>query len=198
MSNAIFPTFVGLKWGLTKSPTWAVKTQRSASQRSITTSFASSPIWRFKLSYEFLRHASAFQELQSLVGFFNSRRGSFDSFLYSDPNENSVIDQVVAVTVAGQTKYKLNKTYGGFTEGIGAVNGTPAIKLNGTIQSAGLYVLDDNGYITWNTAPAAGQTMAWTGAYYYRVRFVKDSMDVDEFLKDLWEAKNVEFESVKL
>lgn len=199
MSNAIFPTFVGLKWGVSKTPKWATSIQRSVSQRMLTGSFSSSPIWKFKLSYEFLRHGVAYQELQSLIGFFNNRRGAFDSFLYLDPNENTVTDQVViASTESGRTRYKLVKTYGGFTEGIGAVNGTPTIKLNGSAISAALYTIDENGYINFLVAPTAGQILSWTGGYYYRVHFDKDEQEVDEFMKDLWEAKTVTLESWKL
>lgn len=198
MSNAIFPTFIGLKWGVKKSPNWNTMKKKSASGRTVRAKFYTAPIWQFSLQYEVLRANVAFQELQQLVGFFNSRGGSFDTFLYSDPNENTVTAQVVGVTVSGQAKYRLVKNLGGFAEPIGAVNGTPTIYLNGGAQSASLYTIDDNGYITFNTPPTAGQTLSWTGAFYYRVVFQKDEMDFEEFMKDLWECRRVEFESVKL
>lgn len=198
MSNAIFPTFIGLRWGVKKSPNWNTMKKKSASGRTVRASFYSAPIWQFSLQYEVLRANTAYQELQQLVGFFNSRRGAFDTFLYQDPNENSVTAQVVATTVSGQTQYRLVKNLGGFVEPIGAVNGTPIIYLDGTPVSISLYTIDENGYLNFNTAPTAGQVISWTGSFYYRVVFQKDELDFEEFMKDLWEARRVDLESVKL
>lgn len=197
MSNAIFPVLPGLKWGVGKMPIHATSVKKSASQRRTSMSFASYPIWRFRLEYEVLRANVAYGELQQLVGFFNNRRGSWDAFLYSDPNDKSVIDQVVAITVSGQTRYRLNRTFGGFTEPVGAVNGTPTIKLAGATQSGSTYTIDENAYLTFNSAPTAGLSLTWTGNFYHRVAFTRDEGDFEEFMRDLWTAKKIEFETVK-
>lgn len=198
MSNAVFPTLPGLKWGIKKMPQWSTRAQKSASGRELRGSFYSFPIWHFSLSFEVLRAGTAFQEIQTLIGFFNARRGSFDTFLYEDPDENTVTNQlVVSSTTAGVKKYQLVKPYGGFVEPIGAVKGTPTIRLNGIVQDPSTYVITDLGEVDFNSPPAAGQTLSWTGSYYYRVRFKKDEEEFEQFMKDLWQASRIEFQSVK-
>lgn len=196
MSNAIFPTFIGLKWGVQKSPNWNSMVKKTASGRTFRSSFYAYPIWQFKLSFEVLRANVAYQEVQNLIGFFNQRKGRFDTFLYEDPDEHSVTGQVIGTTVSGQVEYRLVKNLGGFVEPIGAVNGTPTIYFDDVAISASLYDIDSNGYLIFHTAPLPGQVIKWTGQYYYRVAFTKDELDFEQFMKDLWEAKRVEFESV--
>lgn len=51
--------------------------------------------------------------------------------------------------------------------------------------------------VTFTPAPSAGATITWTGNFFYRVRFKKDSADFNEFMFNLWELKTLELESVK-
>jgi hypothetical protein len=39
----------------------------------------------------------------------------------------------------------------------------------------------------------AGSALTWTGSYYYRCRFLQDTLEFNEFMNSLWEAKKVEF-----
>jgi uncharacterized protein (TIGR02217 family) len=196
MSQAVFPAFTGLKWGRTKTPQWSTRVQTSASGREARAAFYPYPIWKFGLSYEVLRAGTAYTELQQLVGFFNARQGSFDSFLYTDPNDNTVTNQVFAVAPGGVAKFKLARNLGGVLEPVGAVNGSPSIYKNGVLQGTG-YTIDSNANITFTTAPASGDSLSWTGAFYYRVRFDKDASEFSEFLRDLWELRTLNLVSVR-
>jgi len=49
------------------------------------------------------------------------------------------------------------------------------------------------GYLSMQTAPPAGATLSWSGSFYYRCRFTHDELAVDEFMRDLYSAKKVEF-----
>ena len=93
MSNAVFPTLPGLAWGVKKTPVWSTNTIKSANGREMRAAYYRYPLWRFTLSFEVLRTRSAVNELEQLAGFFNARRGSFESFLYEDPSDNSVSGQ---------------------------------------------------------------------------------------------------------
>lgn len=196
MSTAVFPALAGLKWSVKKTPMWNTQIQRAASGRSLSATNMSAPLWKFDLGYEFLRSASAFNEVQQLIGFFNSRYGRFDTFYYLDPSENSVTDQLCATTTNGVLAYNLCKSWGGqFIEPIGAINGSPTnVKLDGTPTAA--YTVSGN-VITLNTNPGAGKLLTWTGNFYYKVRFAKDMEEVEQFMKDLWQAQKIEMESVK-
>lgn len=195
MSNAIFPTFPGLKWGTVKKPIWSTRIQKATSGRELRASFYSYPVYQFSLSYEVLR-GNALGEIQQLIGFFNARQGSFDSFLYEDPDDNSATDQSFGVGNGTRTQFQLVRTMGGFVEPVLALNGTPTIKVNGSVVSTG-FTINSTGLVTFSTPPANGATLTWSGNFYYRVRFVQDSNEFEQFLKQLWQARKVEFISIK-
>lgn len=53
------------------------------------------------------------------------------------------------------------------------------------------------GTITFEVAPAAGVALTWTGKFYRRCRFLRGQMEFRQFMQDYWEAKKVEFISIK-
>ncbi len=198
MSDAIFPSMPGIKWGSTKTPIWSTKVQKTASGRELRAAYYSYPVWKFSLSYEVLR-ANALAELQTMVGFFNARQGSFDSFLYEDPEDSAVVNQGFGAVIAGQTKYQLVRAIGGNTEPITAPKGTPAISVGGVTKTAGTdYTVNNStGVVTFLTPITAGQQLTWTGGFYFRVRFLQDSVDFERFLHQLWSLKKIEFQTDK-
>ncbi len=201
MSQAVFPSMPGLKWGSVKTPMWSTKIQRSASGRELRAAYYSAPLWKISLSYEVLR-SGALAELQTMVGFFNARRGSFDSFLYSDPEDHLVVNQAFGIAAAGQTQYQLVRTYGGHVDPVLAPklsgDGAVVISVNGVPQTAGThYTLGVDGLVTFLTPLTAGHVLSWSGEFYYRVRFVQDSADFDNFLHQLWALKKIEIQTVK-
>jgi uncharacterized protein (TIGR02217 family) len=194
MGNAVFPVLPGLSWSVTKTPQWSTRTQKAVSGRELRAAYYSSPLWTFKLSYEVLR-ANGLQELQQLVGFFNARQGGFDSFLYADPSDNAVTQAPFGVGDGVKSKFQLTRPYGGFAEPVAALQGAPSIFVNGV--QVGFTVDVNSGVVTLAAAPPAGAVLAWSGSFYYRCRFLQDSVDFDNFMKDLWQAKKVEFITVK-
>ena len=46
--------------------------------------------------------------------------------------------------------------------------------------------------------PPTGQKVTWSGGFYFRVRFLQDSADFENFIGHLWAAKKIEMQSVKL
>ncbi len=196
MSNAIFPTMPGIKWGSTKTPIWSTKVQKSASGRELRASYYSYPDWKFSLSYEVLR-ANALAELQTLVGFFNARQGSFDSFLYQDSDDKAVTSQAFGVGDGVTTKFQLARDFGGFIEPVVATSGSPSIYVGGALKTPATHYTLADGLVTFTTAPASGIFLTWTGEFYYRVRFVQDSADFEQFLHQLWSLKKIEFKTFK-
>lgn len=199
MGNAIFPTFPGLKWGRKKTAVWSTGTQKSASGREFRTAYYSYPQWRFSLSFEVLRTKASVNELEQLAGFFNARKGSFESFLYEDPTDNAVTDQAIGNTVQGVTRYQLVRSMGGFIEPVLAVKERPAVKVGGTALTYGRdYTVTDKGVLVFNTPQPPNSLITWTGGFYFRVRFTSDTIDFENVLGSLWTAKKIEFTSVKL
>ena len=199
MGNAIFPTFPGLKWGRKKTAVWSTGTQKSASGREFRTAYYTYPQWRFSLSFEVLRTKASVNELEQLAGFFNARKGSFESFLYEDPTDNAVTDQAIGNTVQGVTRYQLVRSMGGFIEPVLAVKERPAVKVGGVALTYGRdYTVTDKGVLVFNTPQTPGSPITWTGGFYFRVRFTSDTVDFENVLGSLWAAKKIEFTSVKL
>ena len=199
MGNAIFPTFPGLKWGRKKTAVWSTGTQKSASGRELRTAYYTYPQWRFSLSFEVLRTKASVNELEQLAGFFNARKGSFESFLYDDPTDNTVADQPIGNTVQGVTRYQLVRSMGGFIEPVLAVKERPAVKVGGVALTYGRdYSVTDKGVLVFNTPQTPGRPITWTGGFYFRVRFTSDTVDFENVLGSLWAAKKIEFTSVKL
>ncbi|HHK0771841.1 TPA: DUF2460 domain-containing protein [Neisseria gonorrhoeae] len=199
MGNAVFPEFPGLKWGRKKTAVWSTGTQKSASGREFRTAYYTYPQWRFSLSFEVLRTKASVNELEKLAGFFNARKGSFESFLYEDPADNAVTDQPVGNTVQGVARYQLVRSMGGFIEPVSAVKERPAVKVGGTALAYGRdYTVTDKGVLVFNTPQPPGHPITWTGGFYFRVRFTSDTVDFENVLGSLWAAKKIEFTSVKL
>ena len=201
MSQATFPSMPGLRWGSVKTPMWSTKIQRSANGRELRASYYSAPLYTIDLSFEVLR-SGALAELQTMVGFFNARRGSFESFRYLDPEDNAVINQPFAIAQDGQTQYQLVRTYGGYVEPVLAPellgSGAVSIFVGGALQTPGThYTLSVGGLVTFSAPPTPGQALTWSGQFYYRVRFGQDSANFERFLYQLWSLRKIELQTTR-
>jgi uncharacterized protein (TIGR02217 family) len=200
MSNAVLPMLPGLLFPVTKSPMWSTKIQPSVSGKETRLAYWSYPRWKYSIGYDFLR-SSVLGELQTLAGFYNARQGAYDSFLFLDPDDNAVTAQGFGFGDGATTTFQLARTYGGYVEPVLAVNVTPTpqIFINGTQKTGGTdYTLNvSTGVVTFTTAPGASVALTWTGSYYWRCRFLDDSIDLNKFMRDLWELKTLNFQSLK-
>lgn len=198
MSNAIYPDLPGMTIDVSRTPRWKTSIKQSVSGREVRAAHQTYPTWDFTLSYEFLRSSGAHQELQAIVGFFNARRGSYDDFLFSVPEDNAVADFQFGVGDGSTTQYQLIKSLGGFVEPTYDVKGTPTIKVNDApISPVTEFNVSSTGIVVFTSAPPVGASLKWTGEYYQRVRFGNDSVDFERFLYQLWKLKKVELRSVK-
>jgi uncharacterized protein (TIGR02217 family) len=197
MSSAVYPTLPGLAFGLQRSvlpPPVQVRT--TPSRREFRALDATIPLYQYSLIYEFLRSRAALAELQTLVGFYNARGGAFDSFLFIDPDDTTVTAQLFGTGDGATMAFQLVRSFGGFAEAVTDLNGAPSLYKAGTLQSSG-YTVSATGLVTFSTAPTTGQALTWSGAFYRRCRFLGDRLDTTKFMRDLWEARKVEFISVK-
>jgi uncharacterized protein (TIGR02217 family) len=195
MSNAVFPVLPGLMWDVTRTPEFATKIQRASSGKETRIAYMTAPIWRWVLKYDVLRQNTVTTELSQLLGFFNARRGKFDSFLYTDPIDNAVVAAQIGVGDGATTVFQLTRAFGGFTENVYDLNGAASIYKNGVLQASG-YSVSATGLLTFTAAPAAGVVITWTGSYYWRVRFDQDMAEANNFLVGLWDMKQLAFVSV--
>jgi uncharacterized protein (TIGR02217 family) len=176
---------------------WKTLVQEATSGKEARAALMSYPGWGWSLSYSKL-DAGTLAELQTLVGFFNARQGRFDTFLYTDPDDNSVTDQSFGTGNGAATQFQLVRAFGGFVEPVRDVNTLTNIKKAGVTQNNPAdYTISATGLVTFTSAPANGAALTWTGTYYWRCRFLKDSSDFTAFVKQLYENKKVEFVFVK-
>lgn len=196
MSNAVYPELPGLAFGVRRRPIWSTQADRAVTGREFRSSLMAYPDYEFLLTYEFLRATPAWQELQQVEGFFNARRGSWDSFLWRDPDDYTVSGQSIGTGTGAQTAFTMLRTRGGFAEPVMDFMSAPAVYVGGVLQGVATYSIA-SGLITFNAPPANGAAVTWTGTYYRRVRFLRDELEFEKFLSDLWSAGKVELKLVK-
>lgn len=203
MSNAILPTLAGVQWGITKRPIWNSRVQTSVGGYETRIALASLPRWRWSLSFEFLRQNTTDAEFQSLANFFNARQGKYDSFLYSDPSDNTISDSVSLRqnfgTGDGATSgFQLGRSLvaSGVFEYIYNLNATPKIYKNAVLQVAGVDYNISNGLVAFTAPPAGGAALTWSGTYYWRARFDQDGSDFTEFMDAYWSLAELAFVSI--
>jgi uncharacterized protein (TIGR02217 family) len=191
MSNVIYPALTIQKLDTTKVPMFNTQVLRSVSLREQRMALATYPLYTITLQYEVIRDDATNNELRQLLGFFIARQGSFDSFLFNDTTDNTITDQQIGIGDGVTKDFQLTRTYGTGTEQVCNVNVLTNIKVNNVVTPTG-WTLSSAGVLSFATAPGAGQSIKWTGTFYYRCRFAQDSTEYKRFLYSLWSNGKVE------
>lgn len=191
MSDAFFPVLRGRGWDIKKRPLFSTRIQRSVAGFETRTAYFSTPLYTFELKHDVLQDAEA--DLETLLGFFNARQGSFDSFLYLDTSDYKATDEIFGAVAAADSlgPYPLTRSYGGFVELVEAPTTIDAVKLNGTTLDAATYSVT-GGRVLFLQPPGVG-VLSWSGTYAYRVRFVDDELEFNQIMDGLWELKKCSF-----
>jgi hypothetical protein len=92
MATALYPTsLLGLSWDVTKKPKFNNKVAEHVSGKETRTSYWQNPRWEYTVTYEYLPDIGTGQtDLKTLLGFFLARKGDFDAWLFTDPDDNTV------------------------------------------------------------------------------------------------------------
>ena len=191
MSDEYLPSLPGLSWSVFKKPKFNTAVQTSASQSELRASFSATPIYEYSLTYDVIRDTAAHDELRTMAGFFMARRGRFDSFLFNDSSDNAATDQLFGVGDGLEVEFQLVRSYGGFTEKV--ANGLTITQVTVDNSPTTAYTVSPTGLVTMNSAAGAGQLLRWSGTYAYRCRFKADLAEFENFMRNLWSNKAVEF-----
>lgn len=202
MSQAVLPALPGLTWQNTKAPEFSTKIQTSVGQSEVRAAFSPYPIRKYSLQYNFLRSYGAFTELATLYGFFCARQGSYDSFLYDDPEDDAIADVAPYMTFGTgdgvTTAFQLGRSLGSFFEPVYNTHSTPKIYIANVLKTSGPdYTISASGLVTFTSAPGLGLALAWSGTYYWRCRFEDDSLSFSEFASLFWEQKSLTFRTIQ-
>lgn len=119
MGNSIFQPPAGLAWEIKKRPRYSSLTTNTFSGKGqIRLAKQIFPIWEYEMNWDYLTGSEqsatgANAGLQQLMGFFMAKQGSFDSFLFSDPNDNSVTAEQFGTGDGTSTAFQLSRFIGG-------------------------------------------------------------------------------------
>lgn len=208
MSNQVFPppgASVGLAWNNRRSQEFATMQQRAVSGRRVAVAQRLYPIRRWKWTFKKLEASGSgyANQFRAVMSFFLFHRGSYESFLIEDTEDNQLTDQVIALTEAGRTEYQIVRGYGtgttsAYYEPITEIKNpnSAVVKINdGTplTYPAGFSIDAHTGVLTLVTPPGiTGHTIKVTTPFYYRAHFANDESEQEQFLMTLWRWENIE------
>ena len=213
----IFPVLPPLTWSVHKKPTMASRATTAVTGRENQLAIAAYPRWTFTLNYSgeaWLRDQTqniipdstlaGLTELEQISGLFLQCLGSYGEFYYSDPDDNSRFAQAVGVGNNATTLFPLTYSWGsgpftpGLTIPVGGIASLDAVYFNGTVQSPTGYSTDPtNTQIMFAVPPPNTYVITADFHFYFRCRFLDDKMIYSQWAQNLWENKEVRFESVK-
>ena len=206
--TAIFPVLPGLGWSVTKAPRFATRIQRAVTGRELRILDQPYPIWSWTLTYPLLRDKSdtrgpgpgvGYDELRTLAGFFLQQQGAFQPFLFDDPTDRSVTAQLLGTGDSSAIAFQLVRAMGNFAEPVTAPNLVSAVYFDGVLQSPASYSVDSTtGLVTFTSPPPSGQAITVDFTYYFRVRFADDTAEFENFMLQLWQARQIKLQSVFL
>lgn len=211
MSELVYPaTPRGLTFTSVKRPGFSTLVQLSPNRVSTRVARRKSPVWRWQLVYNYLYDqaenlapGAVYTDFKTLMGFFLSRLGRDDNFLFTDPDDNHVELGALPLIESGGTFYSpVQRVLGGFAEDIQELdpnndNASIAVWANGVAQPSGwaLHGQDGHGlalpgysykglWIEWDDEPEGPITATFD--FYFRVRFDTDEAGFEKFMDDLW------------
>lgn len=204
MGIGVFPTLPGLAWSVDKQPEFSTLVRVAANGQDTRVGLMAAPKWHFKLTYDVLRADFTHQELQTLMGFFLQRHGQLDSFLYKDPDDSVVVGQPLGTGDGTAKTFQLIRSFGGFIEPVRApdLSATLNVYVDGVLKTSGTdYAVAawgsaTPGLITFTAAPAGGKLVSADFTFFFPVRFAADTAEFSQFMRQLWELKQIELVGV--
>lgn len=202
MTLPVFPSDLpGIEWDVTKTPIWSTRVITSQSGKERRSQRWSYPKYSWTVSFSVLRqNRGGLTELQELLGFCLARQGMYEDFLYEDPTDNSVTNQLLGTGTGSETDFTLVRAMGAWVDPNIVAKTVTAVYVDGelttdyTLVQVGNFGLDT---IRFNSAPAYGSIISATFSWYFPVRFMADDPEFQNIFYQLWAVKKLEFQSVK-
>lgn len=209
MGTNVLPSLLGLMYPAAREPVWDTIVQQNISGKEVRIAKETFPRYRYQISYSILRSAQAYTEFQTLIGFFNSLYGKFDTFLYLDPDDHTATSQQIGIGDGATTTFQLVRTQGGFIEPVLApiVNGGPVVNIyfDGVLQSGTLFTVNPwgtsnaagPGAVIFNSAPSDGVVITSSFQFYWPCRMSDDNLPFNLMMQQYYEVKKFAFITVK-
>jgi len=191
----IFPTLRGIDININRTHLWdTIKADALSGKRTRYPNWTY-PLYKYEVTFNFLRTAAAFTEWQQLEGFIALAQGPAQLWGWDDVNDDTATNQLFGVGDGVTKTFQLVRTLGGFTAPVFLMNGNPTFTVGG-VGTAG--TVSPYGQVTFAAAPAVGAVLQWTGMYYMPCRFDDDPTNFSQFASGFFEVKKLLFSSEKL
>jgi hypothetical protein len=195
---ATFPTIATLSISAHIKPKFSILLAQRVSGRETRTQQNANPYFDIELTYEVLRSAAAFAELQAIAGFFAQMSGQDEPFWIEPPGLSAVTGQVIGTGDGLATVFPLVASIGSYTGPVYGTSAVAAVYMNGLAQQSGWTV--SSGYlpaITFTSAPAAAAAITADFGILWLCRFAEDVQDFEEFMTMLWTLRTVRLITVR-
>jgi len=197
----VFPQLPGQGWSVHKRPSFSTRTISHVSGREVRIPLYTQALYEFELTFDALAANGAWpglgvNSLQSLMGLYLQCQGQYGTFLYTDPTDNAVTGQVIAVGDGATVSFPFQRALGGAVETVSYVTGASSITVNDVALRDGWSVMAPNS-LTFTAAPASGAVVKADFTFAYECRFLDDQNDFENFMNGLWTVSSLKFRSVK-
>ena len=196
------PVLSGQAWGVRRKPVFATIVALGRDMREVRSASYAVPLYEYEVILEGLASDSTSypglgaQSFQAIYGLFLQCRGSYGSFLYTDPSDSVATAQGLATGDGIKTSFAFARSIGGSFEPVGWVLAVASVTLNGVNQPSGWSLTVPN-TLVFVTPPGAGVLVAAGFTYAWVCHFSDDKMGFDNIMQNLWQAKSVKFRSVR-
>jgi uncharacterized protein (TIGR02217 family) len=209
MTTLVFPTLRGLGYSLTRASIWKTRTQPSISGKETRLADWSSPRYRWDMTFNFLQQGAfggqQLSEMATLLGFYDQMCGGFNTFLFQDSDDYQVTSQVIGTTDGINTGFQAQRTFGGATMPVLAINAVTALSVGGQAVN-GPFTFNPWGYSGTAGGPGyiflpsvypAGEQIVASFSYYFPCRFDADQCEFEKFASNFYALKKLSIMSVK-
>jgi hypothetical protein len=204
MTPPVLPSLPGLAWSRHKKPGFSTRVASHVSGREVRLALMSYPLYEFEAAYAGLASSAAASianlgasSLQTLMGFFLQSLGQAGVFLYTDPDDNTVLGQSIGFGDGTTQQFIVSRTLGGFTEPVSYVTAVNAVYLNGAAQPSNGWLFTAPNMLAFASPPGAGAAITADFTFAFQCRFFDDQLDFEEFMSALWKLDSVKFRSIK-
>jgi uncharacterized protein (TIGR02217 family) len=214
----IFPVLPPLTWSVHKKFVSSSRAITAVTGRGVQVATAAYPRFQFTLSYggdnSWLRdqtqnitpepQLAGYNELAEIIGLYVACLGPYGEFYYTEPDDCSRLGAAVGAGDGTTTTFQLYVPWGSgpytpaFYSPCTGINTINNVYFNGVVQSPTLYSVDaTNTMLVFTTAPGSEVVITCDFSFYYRSRFMNDNLTTSQWAQNLWNVKEVQFESVK-
>lgn len=204
LGSLAYPPPLGSAWPFTKKRSKSTGTFISSSGIRTDVMRRVATLWNFAIDFGALSSADGQQSqgiapnsLQTVLGFFEDLMGAYGTFLFLDPSDCTIANQIIGTGNGTNHDFVITRTLGTrFGEPVGWVNvgDVTQVTVNGS-PITGFSITAPNILHLASAAPNT-QPVAITVAKWYFQCKAPDDIEMVEDQSTFWTAQKIEFSSI--